>query len=158
MTKHKLICTLLLTVSICACTAEQSYKKTIGLRAVQAAFLVKFLDAKGMIWKKEIDHEFECEFKANGKKTWANFDLLGKWPETETLIEQPELFAMVLTLLSTNCKDDKNVDVYLVETANGSSSYEKVLEKSNAPVALHFEGNGKAFNKKGTVDKENDNY
>ena len=86
MTKHKLICTLLLTVSICACTAEQSYKKTIGLRAVQAAFLVKFLDAKGMIWKKEIDHEFECEFKANGKKTWANFDLLGKWHDRDVIL------------------------------------------------------------------------
>ncbi|MCX6350809.1 MAG: PepSY-like domain-containing protein [Bacteroidetes bacterium] len=90
---RKTILSVLAITAIIAVSCSQ--KKGDTPEAVTAAFNKKFADAKEVKWDKENEHEYEAEFKWDGKDVSANFSDAGEWMETESAIPYTDLPAAV---------------------------------------------------------------
>ncbi len=76
---------------ICAYATSFAAEKTPA--ATKEAFSKKFPNATEVKWGKEEEHNYEAEFKLDGKTYSANFSDTGEWLETEspfTFNELPE--------------------------------------------------------------------
>ncbi|HEU4607416.1 MAG TPA: PepSY-like domain-containing protein [Chitinophagaceae bacterium] len=94
--------------------------------AVKKAFEARFPAASHVHWGKESRKEYEAEFLLNGKPVSANFDLNGKWIETETTINKEELPQPVLASIFRQYPDAKYKTVERVEMP-GKTQYEMTL-------------------------------
>jgi hypothetical protein len=94
--------------------------------AVQKAFEARFPAASQVHWGKESRKEYEAEFLLNGKSVSANFDLNGKWIETESIISKEELPQPVLASILRQYPDAKYKTVEKVEMP-GKTQYEMTL-------------------------------
>lgn len=69
-------------------------------QSVKDAFKAKFPEAKEVEWGKESDTEYEAEFELGDVDYSANFDINGKWLETEKEIAKNDLPDGVLASLA----------------------------------------------------------
>ncbi|MCF8380167.1 MAG: PepSY-like domain-containing protein [Bacteroidales bacterium] len=83
---------------------------------VKIAFAEKFSQATNVKWDKENATEWEAEFKMNGVESSANFDLSGKWMETEYLIASEDLPATLIETLAADYADYKPGVAEVTET------------------------------------------
>ncbi len=125
-------------------------QKTNSLKVpanVLSSFQSKFPSAKVVKWEKECNSEYEANFTINQKSTSANFDLAGRWVETETAITTTTLPALVLAMLKNNYTDFKIKAAYEIESIKNGPTFEVEIEKSETAFELLLTPEGKVLNK-----------
>lgn len=81
-----------LSVVLMALSFGVSAAQTLKVPAkVQNAFKNKFPHTEKVQWGMENAHEYEADFKVNGRDVSANFTRDGKWVETEFLLHKDQL-------------------------------------------------------------------
>ncbi|NIA30691.1 MAG: hypothetical protein GWP06_12365 [Actinobacteria bacterium] len=114
---------------------------------VKTAFQTRFPAAKDVEWGKESDTEFEAEFEMNGKEMTANFDVDGKWLETESTLSKDELPAQVLATLRTQFGDYKLTVAEKTEKVGKPTVFEVKLGKDETDMEVVMGENGKVVKK-----------
>jgi hypothetical protein len=109
--------------------------------AVQKAFDTRFPAATHVHWGKESRKEYEAEFLLNGKPVSANFDLNGKWIETESTISKEELPQPVLASILRQYPDAKYKTVEKVEMP-GKTQYEMTLIVKGRKKSIELRADG----------------
>lgn len=88
-------------------------------KSVKDAFKAKFPEAKDVEWGKESDTEYEAEFEIGEVDYSANFDMNGKWLETEKEIAKNDLSDGVLASLARDFWDSDIHEVAEITSADG---------------------------------------
>jgi len=109
---------------------------------VKTAFAKKFENAKKVKWDKENETEWEAEFKMDGKKYSANFDLDGNWMETEYEIKKADIPAVVQATLDADFLGYKVEEAEVSETTDGKF-YEFEIEKGKTEKEITIDESGK---------------
>ncbi len=120
---------------------------------VKAAFAQKFPDAKKIKWGAESEKEWEAEFVKDGKEYSANFDITGKWMETEYEISEKEIPAPVKAAIAKEFAGFKIEESEVSETAE-ARLFEFVLAKAKEKYEVAINAEGKVITKE--VAKEED--
>jgi len=120
---------------------------------VKTAFSAKFENAKKVKWDKENDSEWEAEFKMDGKKYSANFDLDGNWMETEYEIEKSEIPVAVQATLNLDFLGYKIEEAEVSETTEGKF-YEFEIEKGKTEKEITIDESGKVVKDEATSEDE----
>ncbi len=115
--------------------------------SVIAAFKAKFPHASKEKWEVENKTEFEVEFKLKGKEQSANFDITGKWIETETELKMSSLPEIVKSAIKSDFPGFKIVELEKIESAINGICYEAEIEKSEEEFEVLYSSNGKQLNK-----------
>lgn len=125
---------------------------------VKAAFEKMFPEAKSIKWSVEDPKTWEAEFKVKCKKMSANFDVDGKWMETETEMKARNLPDNVLRVVKIEFPGYRIDEVCLVESPD-MKSYEIEIEKKEAGTETELEilvsDDGKVL-KKDQIEEEDE--
>lgn len=113
---------------------------------VKHAFSQKFSKATGVKWGKEGKTEWEAEFKMDGKKYSANFNLNAVWLETEYSITVAEIPAAIKTLIDKDYAGYKIKVSEVSETAKGKE-FEITFVKGKKSFEVVFSEDGKIIKK-----------
>ncbi len=123
-------------ITICVMVLSVAAFATDAPKAVKEAFAKKFPSATNIKWDKENAHEYEAEFKQNGKSFSANYSDKGEWLETESTIEFNMLPQKIQQSFNTNHKGAAVKAAAKIETSKGVTKYEvefkngkKILEE-----------------------------
>lgn len=122
---------------------------------VQSSFNEKFPDAQKVHWDKENTHEWEAEFKKNGREYSANFGLDGEWIETEYEIKKSAIPAAVKTALNKEFAGYRIEEAEVSETAK-EKVYEFKIEKGNHELEVIITPNGKIIKKETKNEEDGD--
>ena len=138
----KVIFMSLITLGFCNPYMAQNKSEAILPEIVLQAFNERFPDAKRVDWEQENDQEWEAEFKWNHAKYSANFDLKGKWLETEHEIEPTDIPANILNILDAYLNKQDYVkyeieEAEIVESPSGIG-YELELEVKNMEYEVYI--------------------
>ncbi len=110
--------------------------------AVKEAFSQKFPTIKKVKWDKESDTEWEAEFTMDGIEYSANFMEDGTWKETEHLLVQAAIPALVSSALKSEFPGYA-VEEAEISESNEGSLYEFELEKGKQELEVTIDGTGK---------------
>ena len=139
---------LLLTVAFMSSAA---YAQKIAAdkvpAAVISAFKAKFPTVTKASWEIENTNEYEAGFKLNGKEVSANFDITGKWLETETEIKVSALPASVQLALSKDFAGFKIKEASKIEHLIDGNCFEAEVAKGNETFDVLFTADGKLLRK-----------
>jgi Ni/Co efflux regulator RcnB len=134
----KIIFVALAIVAVCA----TSFAQAKAPKAVLDAFNQKFPTATNVKWDKENAHEYEADFKINGKKQSANYSDKGEWLETESLTTFAELPSKVQAAFNVAHKAAKIKAVAKIETSKGETKYEVEYKQGKKMVEVFYDENG----------------
>ncbi len=109
---------------------------------VKTAFSAKFAKATDVKWDKENKTEWEAEFKMDGKEYSANYDLQGKWMETEYKITAAELPAAIKASIEKNNAGCKIKSAEISDTPK-AKVYEVTILKGKKEVEVCYDESGK---------------
>ena len=111
--------------------------------AVNKAFKEKFPNAQKIKWGKEGKAEYEANFVENGTEMSANFDINGKWLETEKEIPITEIPEKVKSAIMKKYPTCKVTGGDIITTSTGITKYEADLTigKKKTEVQCDVEGN-----------------
>ncbi len=111
---------------------------------IKKAFNQKFAKATDVKWGMENKTEWEAEFKLDGKEISANYDLQGKWLETEykiTIEEIPTIIKSSIEKNNAGCKiksadvsETPKAKVYEVMILKGKKSVEVIMDEKGKVV------------------------
>lgn len=107
---------------------------------VQSSFSKKFTETKKVKWELE-DSVWEAEFKMNGAKMSASFDMEGTWLETEVEIKKKDLPTMVTDVISAKYVDYKIEEAEKVEKTD-FTGYEILVEKGDKEFSVLVSNSG----------------
>ena len=138
----KLVFIGLITLGFSAPSIAQHKSQAVLPKIVLQAFNERFPDAKRVDWEQENDQEWEAEFKWNHTKYSANFNLEGKWLETEHEIEPTDIPTNILNSLAAHLKKQDYLkydieEAELVETPEGTA-YELEIEANNMEYEVYI--------------------
>ncbi len=106
---------------------------------VLLAFQEKFPDTKNVIWEEE-NEGWEAHFNIQGVEHWVDFDITGKWLETEKQIVIDEIPEIVMNALKTKYSGSKVYKVYVEENQDGVI-YEFEFKEEDMEVEIDESGN-----------------
>ena len=121
---------------------------------VKREFIKKYASAQSIRWESEEKNEWEAEFRIDGKKMSASFDISAKWIESETEITEKELPASVVSTLNKVFQGYKKGHIELFENAE-IKGFELGLKKGESSIEVIIDNNGKIF-KKTDVKREDE--
>ena len=121
--------------------------------AVVSSFVGKFPGVSKVTWEKELETEYEANFKVNGMETSASFDPSGKWIETETMIKTASLPAPVQSAITKDFAGYKINEASKVESMANGSCFEAEIEKGEETYDVLYKPDGKMVSKT-KVDEE----
>ncbi|NOY50613.1 MAG: hypothetical protein GXO88_08645 [Chlorobi bacterium] len=150
MKKLVLLIAVAAIFSLQACGQKENVPAKTGL-----SFAQKFPDAKKVKWDKENEHEWEAEFKMNGKEYSANFDSDGKWMETEYEIKASELPTAVKTTIDNEFKGFDIEEAEVSETPEGKV-FELQMEQDGNDMEVAIAPDGKVMKKAEKSDNDNE--
>ena len=108
---------------------------------VKSSFNQKFPGAQKVKWGKENATEWEAEFTLNNKAYSANFNSNGNWVETEYLINEKEIPAVVVATLSNKYPGCKIKTAEITESAKGNVfAFELLKGKTKTDVTVNADG------------------
>ena len=122
--------------------------------AVTSAFKAKFPTATKATWEMENANEFEANFKQNGEEVSANFDITGKWLETETEIKVSALPTAIQSALTKDFAGFKIEEASKIESVKNGNCYEAEIEKGEETFDVLFTADGKVLSKTKEEEKE----
>jgi hypothetical protein len=137
------LCTLLCTNTI---EAQKTNSSKVPA-TIRSSFQSKFPTATEVKWEIEGKSEYEANFKLNQKPISVNFDLMGKWLETETEIETSALPSAVLATLKKDYADFKIDEASEIENVKDRQTFEVEIEKGKEEYELLFSADGKLLSK-----------
>ena len=108
----------------------------------KSAFTAKFPGATKIKWSIEKPGEYEVEFRLNGIKTAALFDLRGALIEIEEEIKEVNLPQSVKTSIIKDFSGYKLKEIEKVTHPNGDITYEMeaLRRKIKLEISFNFEG------------------
>ncbi len=124
--------------------------------AIKQSFGSLFPKAEEVRWSKEGSAGFEAEFEIAGIEKSANFDVVGKWMETETEIKSSELPQEVQAALAKEFAGFKIGEVEKVESPEYALLYEMDLKKEKMTFEVQFSADGKLVRKEEKKRKKED--
>jgi len=114
---------------------------------ITSAFKIKFPNVTKVNWEKENANEYEAEFKLKGQEVSTNFDLTGKWLETETEIKISALPIAVQNALKKDFASFKIEEASKIESAKDGNCYEAEIEKGEETFDVIYTLDGKMLSK-----------
>jgi hypothetical protein len=120
---------------------------------VKSAFHKMFPTVTTVTWGKENAHEYEAEFRMNGRAVSANYTLNGKWVETETDISRKELPLAVSDYINSHYSDNTLSEIARTQSPQ-KIVYEVGIKKGEHGIILLFNIDGKLIGRES--NKEND--
>jgi hypothetical protein len=146
---------------VVACMGHVSAQKIQTAKVpveVLAAFHAKFPSATKEKWEFETTQLFEAEFLLNGKEVSANFDIYGKWVETETEIKTSSLPAVIQAAIKKDFASYKLKEASKIESLEHGICYEVEIEKGETTLDILYTKEGKILSKteveKGKEDED----
>ena len=121
--------------------------------AVVSSFVGKFPGVSKVTWEKEIETQYEANFKVNGIETSASFDLTGKWLETETTIKTSALPAPIQAAITKDYAGYKINEASKVDDPANVIYFEAEIEKGEETYDVQYTPDGKLISKT-KVDEE----
>ena len=115
----------------------------------------KFPTAKHVKWGKESKNEWEAEFRINGMEYSANYDINGKWLETESEINKKKLPENIKNTLQKKFGSYKADEAEISETDKGVF-YEVKVENKKEELEIVFDKDGKVVSQKSVNEDEED--
>ena len=139
MKKSILLLSALLMISILSFSQKISVDKVPD--AVKKSFTAKFPAATEASYEME-KNDYEINFKEKGTEKSANFDVAGKWLETETAIKESELPAEVTASIAKFFAGYTVTETDKTETPARGLFYEVELTKDKKGVEVQFTEKG----------------
>jgi hypothetical protein len=124
------------------CAGFFAQAQTVPPPAIARAFSKQFPDAKTITWGKENAKEYEAGFLQNGRKMSANYDLAGKWKETETSLAASELPEKDKQAIQKRYPGAVVVEADKVEQAAGKIFYEATIKIKGKKKELQLSPGG----------------
>jgi len=114
--------------------------------AVKEAFTKKFPAATYVKYKME-KKDYEVSFKNDGVGMSADFNSMGEWLETETVMIQSDLPKEVLTSAATNFVGYNITNITKVDGPDKVMNYEMNLKKGTLSYQVKFSPKGEILKK-----------
>ena len=141
---------IIVFLSACLLISLMGYSQKITPDKVPApvkqAFAKKFPAATDVKYEME-KKDFEINFKDKGVEMSANFEVTGKWLETETEIKQSDLPKEVSASVAKNFAGFKITEVAKTETPDKGLIYEMDLKKDKERYEVQFSPKGDILKK-----------
>ena len=141
---------IVVLLSACLLISLMGYTQKITLDKVPApvkqAFAKKFPAATDVKYEME-KKDYEINFKDKGVEMSANFDVTGKWLETETEIKESDLPKAVSASVAKNFAGFKISEVAKTETLDKGLIYEMDLKKDKEGFEVQFSPKGDVLKK-----------
>ena len=153
---NKLFIVLLSAALMCNVACAQKLSPDKIPAEVLTAFNSKFPGATKVKWEMEDKTEYEAVFNLNGEETSANFDLTGKWLETETEIKVSALPAVIQEVIAKDFAGFKINEAGKTVTAKDGMQYEVEIEKGEKTFDVLFTSDGKMLSKKELEEDDKD--
>jgi hypothetical protein len=113
---------------------------------VRQTFKKMFPSAAGIRYEME-KQDYEISFKNGNRECSANYDVTGKWLETETELEASELPKPVLDTVARDFAGFKMDEAVQVETPGHDMFYVMDLKKGKEGYEVQFSADGKVLKK-----------
>lgn len=120
---------------------------------VQAAFGKKFPHAQKVKWSMENAHQYEADFVDDGRRISANFEMNGRWVETERDISTSELPQIIWKAVKRDYPRAEIKDVAHVWNPD-REQFEIDAEVKGKNVELVYLTNGKLLHHSPAKDTE----
>ena len=135
--------TLILAIICVALSGSYTYaQKNTPPMAVKTAFETRFPGATDVEWDKEGAHEYEAEFKMNGRRYEVSFSDTGDWMETSSVVDLTTLPSKVATAVNKAYDKAAVKTVRLIEKAKGLADYEIEIKKGNKTERVYYNSEG----------------
>lgn len=141
----KQIIIVILAVTLITTAQAQKIAAEQVPSVVTTAFHAKFPTATKVTWEMENKMEYESKFMLNEAEVSANFDLAGKWIETETEIKSSALPASVQTTIKKEYAGYKIKQASNVENAMHGNGYEVEIQMGEESMDVLFSVEGKVI-------------